>query len=219
MSEADIRGLGFVSTPRGWVPVDAAEEHQRTGLTARQSRRFAFVNVRGWTALPEGFVKPFALGASLGKIMNVDKTFRAIKNAHEALCVVVFPVQRDRILDLLDHSDTDTLRPWRRAAKAWQAVGLAHDGCAGDPNGVRFKRQCIALFFEPVEVCPVCETAMPRQSDPPSDGSRPAMSRRETVPELGAASRDGKGAVQAVPSSPVQDGSSKLGDSISTMRW
>jgi hypothetical protein len=194
LTDQEIADLGYERTSRAWVPVEAAAEHRRTGLTPKQWRRFTFVTARGWHALPEWSARTYALAACLGKIMNVDKSFTRIRHRDEALCVVLHKSHRDRVIALLGRDDKDPLRPWRRAVRSWEQALMGH-ACS---------RDTVTIFFSPESICPACETAVPRRVKQPSDGGSSAISRLESVPRAGDATRDGKGdaalAVAPLPS-------------------
>jgi hypothetical protein len=202
ITDAEIRALGFERTPKGWVPLDVAEEHRETGLTAGQWRRFSFVTARGWAALPDSGLRAFAVAACLGKIMTKDGTFDRIRNLGDALCVVVRPGARDRVRRLLGANDAEG-RMWRRHVAGWIKAGMAHR-CPNQPRGT------VTLFFEPQQVCPAC--ARPDISVP-GDGTsqyrKPDISVPEPVPLAGDASRDGKGDAVLVLGSSGSSGSSR----------
>jgi hypothetical protein len=189
LSDDQVRRLmGHEPTPHGWVPIEVAEEHERTGLSAKQWRRFSFVTTRGWVALPDRTARLFGLAACGGKMLNVDGTFARIRHADEAACVLVYPFARNRVIALLGRNDPDSLRPWRRAVSGWELVGMAHGQCRGPDL-----RPATALFFEPKATCPSCGTATRWQVEPPLDGGGSATKRRAVVPGSGDASRDGRG--------------------------
>jgi hypothetical protein len=194
LTDEEVRELGFESTPKGWVPLEAAEEHRRTGMTAKQWRRFSFVTVRGQEALPDAGYKTFILASSLGKMMNRDGTFDRIKNADDALCVVVRLATRNHVLALIgsDSEPKSIERNWRNHVVEWIKVGMAHR-CKGQPRGT------VTLFFEPQQVCPVCTRTEPEFRTngnlvPPCGTSIP-----QSVPIPGVAIRDGEGDAGSEP--------------------
>jgi hypothetical protein len=140
LSDSEIAEIGYERTPTGWAPLDVAEEHRQTGLTRGQWRRFSFVTARGWVALPESGSKAFALATCLGKMMTKQGTFDRLRSVGDALCVVVRPNIRDRIIDLLEAADPDR-RMWRKHVSGWIEAGMAHR-CKSQPRG------SVTLFFE-----------------------------------------------------------------------
>ena len=188
LADSEIAELGYVRTPKGWAPLDVAEEHRQTGLTRGQWRRFSFVTARGWVALPESGSKAFALATCLGKMMTKQGTFDRLRSFGDALCVVVRPNIRDRIIDLLEAADPDR-RMWRKHVSGWIEAGMAHR-CKSQPRG------SVTLFFEPQDGCPVC--ARPDLSEPDERGSQYRSADPSVpliVPTEGDALRDGKGDV------------------------
>jgi hypothetical protein len=186
LTDDAVREIGYERTSKGWVPVEAAEEHERTGVTAKQWRRFSSVTARGWAALPAAgpSFKCFALASSLGKIMNKAGTFGPARNAADELAVVVSPLARDRVMAQLPNPD---LRAWRRYVASWIAVGMAH-------RCPRLLSGTVSLFLEPQARCPVCEQAVTSDPHERSPATRPAVtSGPRAVPVLGDASRDGEG--------------------------
>jgi len=156
-SDAEVRELGFEPTPRGWRRLGVAEELEATGLTPGERRRWAMISVRGWAALPARRARTFAVAASLGKIKRKDGSFNRISNARDALCVVVRPEHRDRVLKVLGGRQA---RQWQRDVAAWVAVGMAHR-CPDQPRG------SVSLFFEPQEECPACHASLKRHEVSP----------------------------------------------------
>ena len=214
VTDAEIRRLGFEPTPKGWVPLDAAEEHRETGLTPRQWRRFSFVTARGWAALPESGLRAFAVAACLGKMMNKVGTFDRIRNVGDALCVVVRPGVRDRVCRLIHASDAEH-RMWRRHVAGWIKAGMAHR-CPNQPRGT------VTLFLEPQQVCPACarpDISVP--DDRTSQYRKPDISVPEPVPMAGDASRDGKGDAVLALGSSGSSGSSRTWRDLesSVMAW
>src|SRR3972149_4084203 len=120
-SDAEVRELGFEPPPRGWRRVGVAEELEATGLTPGECRRWAMISVRGWAALPARRACTFAVAASLGKIMRKDGSFNRISNARDALCVVVRPEHRDRVLKVLGGRQA---RQWQRDVGAGVGAGV-----------------------------------------------------------------------------------------------
>jgi hypothetical protein len=186
LTDEEVRELGFEGTPKGWVPLEVAEEHRQTGLTRGQWQRFSFVTARGCAVLPDAGLKTFALATSLGKMMTKQATFDRVRNVGDALCVVVRQGIRDRVVCLLGTPDPD-LRTWRKHVGGWVRVGMAHR-CESQSRGT------ITLFFEPQESCPVCTPpALSVPDERPSQYRSPALSVPEDVPNPGVALRDGQG--------------------------
>jgi hypothetical protein len=192
LTAREIQELGYERTPKGWAPLEVAEEHRQTGLTRAQWQRFSFVTARGWAALPESGLKTFALAACLGKMMTKEGTFDRLRNVGDALCVVVRPGIRDRVISLQGAPDPD-LRKWRRHVVGWVGVGMAHR-CDSQP------RYSVTLFFEPQETCPVCAQAdisVPARRT--SEYRLPDISVPVNVPIPGVALRDGEGDAGSEP--------------------
>jgi hypothetical protein len=197
LTDDQVRELmGHEPTPRGWTPLEVAEEHRATGLTAGQWRRFAFITTRGWAALPDAGCKTFALAACLGKMLNRNGTYERIRHGDEASCVVVRPIVRDRVLTLQGRGQ----RRWREEVVGWVGVGMAHR-CADQPRGT------VVLFFEPHDDCPACGAPVDRAAVRAPDERRPerrtsAVRAPQIVPIAGDASRAGKGDVALALGSP-----------------
>lgn len=211
-ASTDARDVGDNDTPT---------EGQRGVLTVLQRRRWSPLTVDGILARPAATAQAHDLAMALGRVMRRDGTFLPLRGPDDSLCVEVNPVQRDRVLLLLE------LSPWSWDAyvRRWVAARLAHRCHDLGPGSIR-------LFLDPVDVCPVpsCGEPLPSATDEPEPDIAPSNDERgseqrsmlrpatETVLIRGDASRDEEGDAGPRGSGPEVRGSVQQGVSESTRR-
>jgi hypothetical protein len=126
--------------------------HGAETLTGKQRKRISGVTIEGKLAVRGPGYEPFDFAATLGKGMAPGGTFRTLLPGEVAICVVVPPSTRDRVLELAGI----TPRAWRSYVRKWEDDCMAHR-CA------HLGRGSVTLFYYPHAVCsvPACGEFLP----------------------------------------------------------
>jgi hypothetical protein len=180
-ASADARDVDDKSTETGGQGADV--------LTAKQRTRISGVTIEGKLAVRGPGYEPFDFATTIGKGMAPGGTFRTLLPGEVAICVVVKPSHRDKVLELTGI----TARAWRSYVSKWQDDRMAHR-CA------ELGRGAVSLFYHPHAVCPVpaCREALPperkqRTADAAAAFPISGSSMPRNVLKTGDASRDEEG--------------------------
>ena len=212
-ASADAHDVGGDSTATGGQDVEV--------LTAKQRTRISGVTIEGKLAVRGPGYEPFDFATTIGKGMAPGGTFRTLLPGEVAICVVVKPSHRDKVLELTGI----TARAWRSYVSKWEDDRMAHR-CA------ELGRGAVSLFYRPRAVCPVpqCGESLPPERKQGAVQAEAVFrisgsSVPRNVLKTGDASRDKEGDVPVLPESskrleiPLsQEGSSELASRIERER-